>query len=377
VPATEATVASETFARQATVFFFGHCPFGVKAAAPPGRGSGQLFRRRTNMPQFKIHRYLKHGTLPQLSVFEAVARLGSFTRAAEELYMAQPTVSVQIKKLTETIGLPLFEQVGKRVHLTEAGRELCTVCQDIFKRLDTAEDGFADIRGLNSGHLRLAVNTTAQYFVPRMLSAFALRHPGVEVSLQIHHRETLIARMAENADDLYIFTNLPTDVEIVTQMILPNPMVVFARADHPLAQQKMIPFERFTREPFLMREPGSGTRLVAQQVFAAHGACPQVRMELSTNEAIKQAILAGLGVSIMSRYTLGLDVEENKLVTLDVEGFPLAHHWYFVYPVGKQLPVAAKAFMDFVRENTKYPVPDHPPWNRPATQRGFDLSINA
>lgn len=328
------------------------------------------------MPQSKIHRYLKHGTLPQLSVFEAVARLGSFTRAAEELYMAQPTVSVQIKKLTETIGLPLFEQVGKRVHLTEAGRELCTVCQDIFKRLDTAEDGFADIRGLNSGHLRLAVNTTAQYFVPRMLSAFALRHPGVEVSLQIHHRETLIARMAENADDLYIFTNLPTDVEIVTQMILPNPMVVFARADHPLAPQEKIPFERFAREPFLMREPGSGTRMVAQQVFEAHGVAPRVRMELSTDEAIKQAILAGLGVSIMARYTLGLDVEQDQLVTLDVEGFPLARHWYFVYPVGKQLPMAAQAFMDFVRKNAKCPVPDHLPGSS-SDLPNIDLSITA
>lgn len=328
------------------------------------------------MPQSKIHRYLKHGTLPQLSVFEAVARLGSFTRAAEELYMAQPTVSVQIKKLTETIGLPLFEQVGKRVHLTEAGRELCTVCQDIFKRLDTADDGFAAIRGLKSGHLRLAVGTTAKYFAPRMLAAFVLQHPGVEVSLQIHHRETLIARMADNADDLYIFANPPTDAEIVTQMILPNPMVVFARADHPLAPQEKIPFERFAREPFLMREPGSGTRMVAQQVFEAHGASPRVCMELSTDEAIKQAILAGLGVSILSHYTLGQDVEQNQLVTLDVEGFPLARHWYFVYPVGKQLPVAAQAFMDFVRKNAKYPVPDHLPGSS-RDLPNIDLSITA
>jgi DNA-binding transcriptional LysR family regulator len=329
------------------------------------------------MLQSKIRRYIKHGTLPQLSVFEAVARLGSFTRAAEELYMAQPTVSVQIKKLTETVGLPLFEQVGKRVHLTEAGRELSNVCQDIFKRLDSAEDGFANIRGLKSGYLRLAVSTTGKYFAPRMLAAFVLQHPGIEVSLQIHHRETLIARMAENADDLYIFANPPADAEIVTQMILPNPMAVFARADHPLAQQQKIPFERLAREPFLMREPGSGTRMVAQQVFEAHGAAPRVRMELSTNEAIKQAILAGLGVSIMSRYTLGLDVEHDQLVTLDVEGFPLERHWYFVYPVGKQLPVAAQAFMDFVRKDAKRLVLDHLSLPGAVTQRRYDLSINS
>lgn len=311
------------------------------------------------MQQSKIRRYLKHGTLPQLSVFEAVSRLGSYTRAAEELYMAQPTVSMQIKKLADTIGLPLFEQLGKRVHLTDAGRELYATCQGIFETLNAAEDNFANLRGLKSGRLRLAASTTGKYFAPRLLAAFVQQHPGIEVSLQIHHRETLLDRMSENADDLYIFTNPPPESEAMRQVILPNPMAVFARADHPLARQKNIPFERFAREPFLMREPGSGTRMVAQQVFESRGAKPSVRMELSTNEAIKQAILAGLGVSIMSRYTLGLDVEQDQLVTLNVEGFPLEHHWYFVYPIGKQLPIVAQAFMDFARQQAKSLVLDH------------------
>ncbi len=311
------------------------------------------------MQQSKIRRYLKHGTLPQLSVFEAVSRLGSYTRAAEELYMAQPTVSMQIKKLADTIGLPLFEQLGKRVHLTDAGRELYATCQGIFETLNAAEDNFANLRGLKSGRLRLAASTTGKYFAPRLLAAFVQQHPGIEVSLQIHHRETLLDRMSENADDLYIFTNPPPESEAMRQVILPNPMVVFARADHPLARQKNIPFERFAREPFLMREPGSGTRMVAQQVFESRGAKPSIRMELSTNEAIKQTILAGLGVSIMSRYTLGLDVEQDQLVTLNVEGFPLEHHWYFVYPIGKQLPMVAQAFMDFARQQAKSLVLDH------------------
>lgn len=311
------------------------------------------------MPQSKIHRYLKHGTLPQFNVFEAVARLGSFTRAAEELYMAQPTVSVQIKKLTETIGLPLFEQVGKRVHLTEAGRELCTTCQGIFETLNTAEDNFANLRGLKSGRLRLAVSTTGKYFAPRMLAAFVQKYPGIEIALQIHNREKLLERMSENLDDLYIFTNPPPESEAMRQMILPNPMVVFARKDHPLAKQAHIPFARFAREPFLMREPGSGTRMVAQEIFEANGKKPAVCMELSTNEAITQAILAGLGVSIMSRYTLGLDTEHDHLVTLDVEGFPIARHWYFVYPIGKQLPMVAQAFMDFSRQQAKSLVQNH------------------
>ncbi|MBX9810417.1 MAG: LysR family transcriptional regulator [Burkholderiales bacterium] len=313
------------------------------------------------MQPSKIRRYLKHGTLPQLSVFEAVARHGSFTRAAEELYMAQPTVSVQIRKLAETVGLPLFEQIGKQIHLTEAGRELYAACHEIFSTLHGVESTLSDIRGLKCGRLQLAASTTGKYFAPRMLAGFVQRHPGIEVSLQIHPRETLIERMAQNADDLYIFANPPTDSEVVTQMILPNPMVVFARADHPLARERNIPFERFAREPFLMREPGSGTRMVAQQIFEQRGVRPSVRMELSTNEAIKQAILAGLGVSIMSRYTLGLGVAQDQLVTLDVEGFPLERHWYFVYPVGKQLPVVAQTFMDFVRKEVKNLVLDHLP----------------
>jgi DNA-binding transcriptional LysR family regulator len=311
------------------------------------------------MSQSNIHRYLKHGVLPQLTVFEAIARLGSFTRAAEELFLAQPTVSVQIKKLTETVGLPLFEQIGKRVHLTESGRELYAACQTIFKTFLHLEDTFSDLRGLKSGRLQLAVITTGKFFAPRMLAAFVQRHPGVEVSLQIHNRQTLIERLADNEDDLYIFANPPQEPEVVTQMILPNPLVVFARADHPLAREKNIPFERFAQEPFLIREPGSGTRMVAQRLFEQRGLKPWIRMELSSNEAIKQAILAGLGISILSRYTLGLDVEQTQLVTLDVEGFPLEHHWYFVYPSGKQLSLVAKTFMDFVRVKAKQRVYDH------------------
>lgn len=311
------------------------------------------------MPQPNIRRYLRHGTLPQLAVFEASARLGCFTRAAEELHMAQPTVSVQIKKLTERIGLPLFQQVGKRIFLTDAGRTLNASCQEVFRTLSDLENALTDMRGLKSGNLQLAVSTTGKYFAPRMLAGFIQRYPGVDVSLQIHNQQTLIDRLANNEDDLYIFADPPQEREVVTQAILPNPMVAFARADNTLAHQKNIPFARFAQEPFLMREPGSGTRLVAQQLFDRHGLTPRVRMELSTNEAIKQAILAGLGVSILSRYTFGLDTEQSQLVCLAVEGFPLERHWYFVYPVGKQLSVVAKSFMDFVRVEARRLVREH------------------
>lgn len=312
------------------------------------------------MHQARIRRYLKHGMLPQLSVFEAVARHGSFTRAAEELYMAQPTVSIQMKKLTDTIGLPLHEQIGKRVHLTEAGRALFVACQDLFQRIVQAEEALSDLRGLKSGRLRLAVTTTGMYFVPRMLARFSELHPGVEISVQIHGRAALADRLARNEDDLCIFTNPPDGPDYVTQRILPNPMVVFARKDHPLAGRKRIPFARFAEEPFIVREPGSGTRLVAEQVFRSHGLSPRVRMELSTNESVKQAILAGLGVSILSRHTLGLDADPPGLSTLDVEGFPLERYWHFVYPVGKQLSVVAQAFMDLVRKEARTLVSGEP-----------------
>jgi DNA-binding transcriptional LysR family regulator len=311
------------------------------------------------MPQSRIRRYLKHGTLPQLSVFEAVARLGSFTRAAEELFLAQPTVSVQIKKLTETVGTPLFEQVGKKIHLTEAGRQLYDACETIFRTLGDVEDALAAVRGLEAGRLRLAVSTTGKYFAPRMLAGFSHAHPGVEISLHIHNRRELLERLAANVDDLYIFANPPAGPDYVVQRILPNPMVAYAPANHPLVGKKRIPFARFAEEPFLIREAGSGTRMVAQQLFERHHLQPRVRMEIATNEAIKQAIVGGLGVSILSRYALGLDAEQHGLAELDVEGLPLEQHWHFVYPTGKQVSVAAGAFLDFVRREAKPLVLDH------------------
>jgi DNA-binding transcriptional LysR family regulator len=305
------------------------------------------------MPNSGIRRYLKHGTLPQLRVFEASARLGSLTRAAEELHIAQPTASVQIKKLSETVGLPLFEQVGKRVYLTDAGERLYAGCQDVFRAFSALEDALNGMRAMESGHLRLAASSAGKYFAPRILGAFIQRFPGVDASLAIHNRKELIERLAANEDDLYIFAAPLARDDVVTQSLLPNPLVVFARDDHPLARESAISLERIAAEPFLMREPGSGTRLLAARLFEQRGLAPRIRLELSTDEAIKEAILAGLGVSIMSRFTLGLEPEPPRLVCLDVEGFPLENHWHFAYPVGKQLSATARAFMDFARLEAK------------------------
>lgn len=305
------------------------------------------------MLQTNIRRYLKHGTLPQLRVFEASARLGNFSRAAQELNMSQPTASVQIKKLTQTVGLPLFEQVGRRVFLTDAGERLYAGCGDVFRALSSLEEALNGLRALESGHLRLAVSSTGKYFAPRLLGAFIRRHPAVQASLETRNRQALIERLANNEDDLYIFAAPIEREDVVSQALLPNPLVVFARDDHPLAHERRIDFASIAAEPFLVREPGSGTRLLAEKLFAQHGLSPKIRMELNTDEAIKEAIFAGLGVAIMSRFTLGLEIGVSRLICLDVEGFPLQNHWHLAYRSGKHLSAIAREFMNFARVEAK------------------------
>ena len=190
-------------------------------------------------------------------------------------------------------------------------------------------------------------------FAPRLLGAFVGLHPGVETSMQAHNRQTLVHRLAHNEDDLYLFADAPEMDDVVAQELLPNPLVVLARDDHPLAHEKNIAFERLATEPFLIREEGSGARRITMRLFGERGLAPKIRMELGTNEAIKEAILAGLGVTIMSRHTFGLDPESSRYLCLDVEGFPLENHWYLVYPQGKQLSPVARAFLDFARAEAK------------------------
>lgn len=297
---------------------------------------------------------MRHSTLRQLEVFEAIARLGSFTRAAEELFLTQPTVSMQIKKLADAVGLPLFEQVGKKIYLTDAGRELHQTCRDIFEHLAHFEMVVADMKGLKTGKLRLAVVTTAKYFAPRLLGMFCQQYPGVEVSLQVSNRERVLERLASNQDDLYILGQPPEEADAVAEAFLENTLVVIAPVRHALAKKKKIPLTRIAEEPFLLREPGSGTRMATERVFAAHGLKLKARMELGSNEAIKQAVIGGLGISVLSSHTLALDAPARQFVVLDVQGFPIRRHWYFAYPAGKQLSIVASTFVDYLRQAPKY-----------------------
>ena len=291
---------------------------------------------------------MKQSTLHQLKVFEAVARHNSFTRAAEELFLTQPTVSMQVKQLTKAVGMPLFDQVGKRLYLTQAGEELVKTCREVFEKLDQFEMTIADLKGLKQGRLRLAVITTAKYFVPRLLGPFCKRYPGIDVSLQVTNHEHILNRLGENLDDLYVMSQLPESIEVTYKRILDNPLVVLAPANHTLAQEKNIPIERIAAEPFIMREPGSGTRKAVQALFDEHKLSLKVQLDLGSNEAIKQAIAGGLGISILSLHTIALEGPSSQLTVLDAQHFPIERYWYAIYPNGKQLSIVARTFLDYL-----------------------------
>ena len=291
---------------------------------------------------------MRHSTFRQLEVFEAIARLGSFTRAAEELFLTQPTASMQIKKLTNAVGLPLFEQVGKRIYLTDAGKALQSTCRQVFESLNGFEMLVSDMKGLKQGKLRLAVVTTAKYFAPRLLGPFCKLYPGIDVSLEVSNREHLLERLSENLDDLYMLGQPPEGLDVVYKPFLDNPLVVLAPNDHPLVGERSIPLAQLAQEPFLMREPGSGTRMAVERLFSEHKLKLKMRMELGSNEAIKQAVVGGLGISALSRHTLALDAAMGHLTTLDVEHFPIKRQWYVAHLADKQPTIVAQTFLEYL-----------------------------
>jgi len=296
------------------------------------------------MPDYLI----RHTTLRQLQVFEAIVRLGSFTRAAEELFLSQPTVSMQIKKLADVLGLPLFEHVGRNVEPTEAGLALYKSSRELFEILANLEMTVADLKGLKIGRLRMGVITTAKYLAPEILGEFSRLYPGIDLALKVTNRERIIERMHRNEDDLYIMGQAPdNEVEIEAFPFAPNPLVVMAPRDHPLVGKKNIALSEIIEQPFIMREPGSGIRDAILRLFAAQDLRPRVRMELGSNEAIKHAVAAGLGLSVLSLHTLALEGADGPVAILDVEEFPIHRQWYIVYPKGKELSLVARTFLEF------------------------------
>ena len=289
-----------------------------------------------------------HFTLRQLQVFEKVASHLNYSRAAEELFLSQPAVSMQIKQLEGHIGLALFEQMGKKIFLTEAGRELFPYARHLAQQMDEIESVFNEMKGLGQGKLTLSVVNTANYFTPQLLAKFCQLHPSINVILQVANRDAVLKQLADNSTDLAILGQPPDGLDLDAQSFLDNPLVVIAAPAHPLATEQHIQIARLAEETFLSREKGSGTRSAMERVFAQHGVQPHISMEMETNEAIKQAVRAGMGLGILSLHSLELELETGRLVTLDVEHFPLTRHWFVAHRRNKRLSGAALAFKKFL-----------------------------
>lgn len=283
-------------------------------------------------------------TFRQLETFAAVARLNSFTKAADALHLTQPAVSIQIKQISDTIGLPLFEQAGRDISLTSAGEELLKTARtldDIWNHFESAID---ELKGLKRGKLRVALVTTAKYFLPRMLGAFCKRYPEIDLELEIANRENIVQRLRNNQDDIYVMSYPPDDLDIVRHPFLDNEYVVVAPNSH-WAVGKQLSLPDLAREPFLLREQGSGSRHVIDQHMRDTGTQLKVRLALASNEAIRDLVASGIGLSVLSRHALGNDLARDGLTTLSVDGFPLKQAWNVVHLRTKILSLPAQAFL--------------------------------
>ncbi|WP_407275419.1 LysR substrate-binding domain-containing protein [Halothiobacillus sp. DCM-1] len=297
-----------------------------------------------------FRKLLRHASLRQIEVFESVARNESFTRAAAELNLTQPSVSAQVKSFSEAIGLELYEQIGRRIFLTDAGRLVLRGCRDVIDALSNIEMSLNELKGYRKGRLRLSVITTAKYFAPIALGDFAQQYPEIELELLISNRATLMQRIEDNISDLYIVGQLPeTRIDLEVIPFAPNPLVVIAHRSHPLATARNIPFERIAEEFFIMREQGSGIRHKVEELFASHGRTIKTRMVLDGNEAIKHAVAGKLGLAVVSAHALNIEGAGGPLVALDVQGFPLESYWNIVYPKGKAMSVIARKFLSFLK----------------------------
>jgi DNA-binding transcriptional LysR family regulator len=281
----------------------------------------------------------------------------SFARAAEALHLSPPTLSLQVKQLADTVGQPLFEQLGKKIFLTAAGKTLAQACQDIAQRLDLLSEDLSALQGMERGSLKLAILTTVKYTVPKLLGGFCAAHPGIDVAMVVGNRENLLQRLASNQDDLYIMGQPPQHMDVVCEDFADNPLVLVAPPSHPLVGKRRIDPTRLRQEPFILREPGSGTRLTMERFFAVQGFSAINRLEVGSNEAIKQTVAGGLGLAVLSATTVVSELALGELVQLDVKGFPLIRRWQVVYPRGKRLSPAAQAFKQWLFEHRPNPTP--------------------
>ena len=289
-----------------------------------------------------------HLTFRQLQIFEAVARHLSYSRAAEELHLTQPAVSMQMRELKDHIGLELLEQIGKKIFLTQAGEELQQRSRDILVRLAETRAALETLKGVDHGRLNIAVVSTAKYFAPGLLALFCRRYDGVKLQLTVSNREEVLNRLTDNQTDLAIMGQPPDGFDGEKEAFAYHPLSVIAPPSHPLAQVKQIPLHVLMQENLIIREPGSGTRNVFERLLVTHRLKAERTLQMDSNETIKQAVMAGMGVALLSLHTIALELEAKRLVVLDVESLPVTRRWYIAHRTGKRLSPAAIAFRQFL-----------------------------
>jgi DNA-binding transcriptional LysR family regulator len=301
-------------------------------------------------------------TIRQLQIFAMAAGHLSFARTSEQLHLTQAAVSLQIKQLEELAGIALFERRGRKVHLTEAGLHLVRYAQQILDALKDADAAISALKGLRGGRITVGVVSTAKYFAPALIARFNQRFPAVSVTLSVNNREVIVRELERNEIDVAIMGTPPPRIETIAVPFADHPLVIIAAPTHPLAHARRISLPALATEHFLVREQGSGTRSSMERFFAERGFAPNIRNVMSSNETIKQAVMAGMGLALLSRHTIGLEVETRRLVVLDVVGLPVMRRWYVVHRAGRFVSPATEAFVDFVVESAPGLLAElHPP----------------
>jgi len=280
-------------------------------------------------------------TFRQLRLFLALAETGSVSAAARMVHITQPTASMGLKEITDTVGVPLYEVVARKVHLTQMGLELVKTARAISSEWETFEQQVHGIKGLTRGKLKVAVVSTAKYFVPRILGTFCAKYPEIDISLEILNRDGVVKRLEENLDDLYIMSQPPLNIEINDEVFMPNPLMLIAPKSHTFAKRKTLDLASLKNEKFIYREKGSGTRMTTDAHFKKLKFKAEVRLELGSNEAIKQAVIGGLGLAVLSKYSL---TDQDDIAILKCKEFPIESSWHIVSPKGKKLSPIATIF---------------------------------
>ncbi|NBW54378.1 MAG: LysR family transcriptional regulator [Betaproteobacteria bacterium] len=285
-----------------------------------------------------------HISFRQMKLFLALADTGSVSAAARATHVTQPTASMQLKEVTHAVGLPLYEVISKKVYLTDAGMALAQTARDMLRSWEAFEQTVDATKGMTRGKLKVAVVSTAKYFMPRMIGGFCKKYPHIDVSLEILNRDGVVARMQDNLDDLYIMSQPPSDRDLSDEVLMVNPVVLIVSTSDPLAKKTPLQLSHLSGHRFILREKGSGTRMSADQHFKKHKFNPDVRMELGSNEAIKEAVAGGLGIGVVSHHALHGLKKEHGVTVMDVKGFPVVSYWHMVHPAQKKLSPIANAF---------------------------------